>query len=151
MPEIAFLFDPPEPLKVACSMQCALQSLQTPAHCCRGHEARTETGPHREQYFAEFFPKANLIIENNFKEIVHKYRHNVSHSQCLVSAEWSPLQLAGGWCLQHASSGPASPRLQHAAPTAATAGPGCSSSWILSLINQEPEVTSPPPRPTPAS
>ena len=66
MPEIAFLFDPPEPLKVACSMQCALQSLQTAAHCCRGHEARTETGPHRERYSPERIPKkVKNIFEKN--------------------------------------------------------------------------------------
>ena len=66
LPEIAFLFDPPEPLKVACSMQCALQSLQTAAHCCRGHEARTETGPHRERYSPERIPKkVKNIFEKN--------------------------------------------------------------------------------------
>ena len=102
MPEIAFLFDPPEPLKVACSMQCALQSLQTAAHCCRGHEARTETGPHREQYFAEsFFPKQKILyLENGFEENVYKYRHNVtSLSQCLILQNGLPCSwLEAGVC-----------------------------------------------------
>ena len=67
LPEIAFLFDPPEPLKVACSMQCALQSLQTAAHCCRGHEARTETVAHTggDIFHREFSKKAKNIMENN--------------------------------------------------------------------------------------
>ena len=154
LPEIAFLCDPPEPLKVACSMQCALQSLQTAAHCCRGHEARTETGSHREQYFSERIPPKRKIFWRIILKIVciYGYLHlllnnNVSVYACRMVSPAAGWRLVSAACLVWPSLAQAAACSTHCS----TAGPGCSSSWILSLINQDPEVTSPPPRPTPAS